>query len=358
MSVRTHFSAPRVLLAAFLLSLGTLFAASPALAAGPYGNGFYYIVQYGDTLGSIAARFGVSVQSIIAANQLGGRNPYVGGSLYMSGYMPNTSGYGSNFGAYGSSAYGSSAYGSSAYGSSSIYMVQPGDTLAGIAQRYGMPVYMLMAANHIYNPSFIYRGMRMYVTQYNYPSRNYRNTPIYIIRPGDTLSGIALRFGTTVYALMVSNNIPNPNLIFTGMRLVVPSYASSGYASPGYSSSGYGSGYGGYPPASGYPPPPPSGATPMPPAPGGAAAVSLMNIMYNPKSITVHAGTAVKWTNNDSGIVHTVTSGTPGAPSGTFDSGNLNSGQTFQFTFSSPGTFSYYCRIHGAIMTGTITVIP
>jgi LysM repeat protein len=341
MSVRTLLSAPRVLLAAFVLSLGTLFAASPALAAGPYGNGMYYVVQYGDTLSSIAARFGVPVESIIAANRLGGRNPYVGGSLYMpNAYVPYSNGYASNPGGYGNSG---------AYGPSSIYVVQPGDTLAGIAQRYGMPVYALTTANHIYNPNYIYAGMRMYVAHSSYPSgQTYGNAGTYVIRPGDTLSGIALRFGTTVYALMVSNNIPNPNLIFTGMRLVVPGYASNGYAP----------GNGGYPPAYGNATTPPPAGTPVPPAPGAMGAVSLMNIMYNPKAITVHAGTAIKWTNNDSGILHTVTSGTPGAPSGTFDSGNLNSGQTFQFTFSSTGTFSYYCRIHGAAMTGTVTVIP
>ncbi len=88
------------------------------------------------------------------------------------------------------------------------------------------------------------------------------------------------------------------------------------------------------------------------------AAVSLRNIAYNPKSIMVHVGTKVTWTNNDSGIPHTVTSGTPGAPSGTFDSGTLNSGNNFQFTFNTTGTFAYFCRIHGAAMTGTVTVVP
>jgi len=341
MLIRTLLAAPRVLLAAFVLSLGTLFAASPAFAAGPYGNGFYYVVQYGDTLSSIAARFGVPVQSIVSANRLGAHNPYVGGSLYMpNAYAPYVSSYASNAGAYDS-------YG--ANGSSSVYVVQPGDTLAGIAQRFGMPVYALAAANHIYNPNYIYAGMRMYVNNAYAPStQNYQNAKTYVIQAGDTLSGIALRLGMTVYALMVSNNIPNPNLIFTGMRLTVPSYASNSYPPAGA----------GYPPTYGYKTPQPPAATPMPPAPGTTAGVSLVNVMYNPKSITVHAGTAIKWTNNDSGILHTVTSGTPGAPSGMFDSGNLNSGQTFQFTFSSAGTFAYYCRIHGAAMTGTVTVIP
>lgn len=53
---------------------------------------------------------------------------------------------------------------------------------------------------------------------------------------------------------------------------------------------------------------------------------------------------------------HTVTGGAPGAPSGAFDSGNLNPGQNFQYTFKTPGTFAYFCRIHGASMTGVVIV--
>lgn len=90
---------------------------------------------------------------------------------------------------------------------------------------------------------------------------------------------------------------------------------------------------------------------------GGASAVALMNIAYNPNSITVRVGTTVNWTNNEtSAIQHTVTSGAPNSPSGAFDSGNLNPGQSFQFTFKTPGTFTYFCRVHGAAMTGTVVV--
>jgi len=165
MSVRALFSAPRGLLAGFVFALALL---SPAAthAAGPPTGGFYYVVQYGDTLDSIAGRFGVPVQSIVAANGLGRRYPYVGQSLYMSnGYAPS---YGSN----PSTAYGyTPSYGSNpstAYGSNTVYTVQPGDTLSGIAQRFGVPVYALGQANHLYNPNFIFAGMRLLVPRVNY----------------------------------------------------------------------------------------------------------------------------------------------------------------------------------------------
>jgi plastocyanin len=72
----------------------------------------------------------------------------------------------------------------------------------------------------------------------------------------------------------------------------------------------------------------------------------------NPKTISV--GTTVKWTNEDT-VPHTVTSdaGTPLA----FDSGVLSSGQNFSFIFSTVGTYSYSCAVHGKqSMSGVIVV--
>jgi len=61
---------------------------------------------------------------------------------------------------------------------------------------------------------------------------------------------------------------------------------------------------------------------------------------YSPSTITVRPGTLITWINNDS-AAHTVTSS-----QGLFDSGNLLTGQTFQFVFDRVGTFSYFCKIH------------
>jgi LysM repeat protein len=283
-----RFFAPRVLLAAFVFALGALLAPAAAHAAGPSTGGFFYTVQYGDSLESIAARYGVSVQAILQANGMYAPNMFVGRQVYMPAGYPSSGGYGT-----------------SANRVTVAYVVQPGDTLFGIAQRFGVSAFTLARLNNLFNPNFIFAGMRLIVPRAA-PAPTYQT---YLVRFGDSLSGIALRFGTSVYALMVANNIPNPNLIFAGMRLVLPIYSTNGYTPPSN----------GYPPANGYPTP---AVTATAPGPGTTtAAVSLMNIAYNPKSITVHVGTKVTWTNNDSGIPHTVTSGVPGAPSGAFDSG-------------------------------------
>jgi plastocyanin len=73
---------------------------------------------------------------------------------------------------------------------------------------------------------------------------------------------------------------------------------------------------------------------------------------YNPDNITVVIGVnnTVIWTNNDNGP-HTVT-----ASDGSFDSGNMNPGATFTYTFTTPGTYTYICTYH-TWMHGYVTVI-
>lgn len=74
------------------------------------------------------------------------------------------------------------------------------------------------------------------------------------------------------------------------------------------------------------------------------------NPSFVPASITVLKGTTVIWTNN--GVVsHTVTSDT-----GIFDSGIINPGKTFKYTFNNVGTFKYHCSPH-SFMHGTIKVV-
>lgn len=94
------------------------------------------------------------------------------------------------------------------------------------------------------------------------------------------------------------------------------------------------------------------------------ARVEMSLIAYRPPELAVAASTTVTWTQNDAGT-HTVTSGTvakqaSGAvktnPSGRFESGELERGETFEFTFDEPGSYEYFCDIHPATMQGRITV--
>ncbi|MGE5431986.1 MAG: plastocyanin/azurin family copper-binding protein [Syntrophomonadaceae bacterium] len=88
---------------------------------------------------------------------------------------------------------------------------------------------------------------------------------------------------------------------------------------------------------------------------GSTNQVVMQNSSFSPASLTVTAGTTVTWTNKDS-YDHTVTSGTPSAPDGKFDSGNIASNKTFSFKFDTKGTYNYYCKIHPEIMVGSVVV--
>jgi amicyanin len=72
----------------------------------------------------------------------------------------------------------------------------------------------------------------------------------------------------------------------------------------------------------------------------GPNEVAIQNMAFNPPSLTVKAGTSVKWTNLDPNT-HDVTSDT-----GIFQSGNLSNGQSYSYTFNQTGTYPYHCAIH------------
>jgi plastocyanin len=83
--------------------------------------------------------------------------------------------------------------------------------------------------------------------------------------------------------------------------------------------------------------------------------VTISNFKFDPKEVKVKAGTVVTWT--DSGGRHTVKS-----DDGSFDSGTLTAGGSYQHKFEKPGVYPYYCMFHGERggkdMAGVVTVEP
>ena len=109
------------------------------------------------------------------------------------------------------------------------YTVQRGDTLWGIARRYGTTIQEIAQVNGIQNVNLIFPGQVLRIhTNSNVPGSesNGVGKTYYTIKRGDTLWGISRRYGTTVQNLVSWNNIKNPNLIFPGQRLII--YGSSG----------------------------------------------------------------------------------------------------------------------------------
>lgn len=94
------------------------------------------------------------------------------------------------------------------------YVIQPGDTLSGIAQKYNTTVNALAKLNGISDPDKIYAGRTIRV-----PENGSSGPVYYTIRPGDTLSGIAQKYGATVSALTRLNGISDPDRIYAGDRI-------------------------------------------------------------------------------------------------------------------------------------------
>jgi spore coat assembly protein SafA len=98
------------------------------------------------------------------------------------------------------------------------YVVHQGDTLSGIAESFGVSLPALEAANpRITNPNLIFPGQVILIPV----------TPpapgTYVVQSGDTLSGIAEKFGVSLSALEAANpQVSDPNLIFPGQVLNLP----------------------------------------------------------------------------------------------------------------------------------------
>jgi tyrosinase len=192
------------------ISLQTLIAANPEITnpnlifpgqvlrtkAGvviPPTGGQTYIVQRGDTLRIIANRFGTTVDAILKLNpQITNANLiFVGQSIKLpEGVIIPPTG-------------------------DQTYIVQRGDTLRIIANRFGTTVTAILQLNpQITNPNLIFPGQVIRVRAGSPPTDGFQS---YIVQRGDTLRIIATRFGTTVQALLILNpQITNPNLIFPG----------------------------------------------------------------------------------------------------------------------------------------------
>src|SRR6266542_5109811 len=104
-----------------------------------------------------------------------------------------------------------------------VVVVQPGDTLVGLAARYGTSVSVIATLNDIANPDLIRAGQRIRVTVGRTVNARRTGNQHHVVRPGETLTSIAADFGTTIEAIAAANRLTDPSYVWAGRRLVIPS---------------------------------------------------------------------------------------------------------------------------------------
>lgn len=98
-------------------------------------------------------------------------------------------------------------------------VIEKGDTLSSIAIQYGTTVDRLIKLNNITNPNLIFAGNILLVPI----NDGKKQSVIYTVKKGDTLNSIAKIYGVTVQQLAYTNNIKNVNYIYVGQVLIIPS---------------------------------------------------------------------------------------------------------------------------------------
>ncbi|HLA65755.1 MAG TPA: LysM peptidoglycan-binding domain-containing protein [Candidatus Saccharimonadales bacterium] len=193
------FPALAILIAVIGLGLAVL----PAAAADKV-----IVVRAGDTLSELALEQGVSVAQLVALNGI--RDPsliYVGQRLRIRADAPP------------------------AAVRPRVHRVVAGENLTGIASRYGTTIAAIVAANSIRNPSYLRVGQNLIIPGVHgsrAPSATAAPTALlHVVAPGENLTLIAGRYGTTIAAIVAANSISNPSYLRLGQHLAIPAAAGT-----------------------------------------------------------------------------------------------------------------------------------
>jgi LysM repeat protein len=108
------------------------------------------------------------------------------------------------------------------------YTVQAGDTLSALAVRYRSTIHAIVQANKLVNPHYIYVGQVLVIPT---SGADIPTTGVYYtVRAGDTLAGIAYHYGVSYWPIVQANNLSNPSLIYVGQTLFIPGAIESATA--------------------------------------------------------------------------------------------------------------------------------
>ncbi|TDA70531.1 MAG: LysM peptidoglycan-binding domain-containing protein [Clostridia bacterium] len=182
------------------LRIGMIICIPVPPVPGPCPGGFLYTVEAGDTFFSLARRFGIAVEALIAANP--GVDPdklFVGQQVCIPAPSPSPPCPGDT------------------------YTIQAGDTFSSLARRFGTTIEALRAANPGVDPDRLQVGQVICLPPGIPGPIPCPGGTIYLVRPGDTLASLGRRFGVPLPRLIEANpHLVNPNQLQVGEPICIP----------------------------------------------------------------------------------------------------------------------------------------
>ena len=106
--------------------------------------------------------------------------------------------------------------------STGVHVVQRGETLGHIAQRYNVSIASLTATNGIPNPDKIYAGQRLIIPGAGGATVQASGPVTHVVQRGENLFRISMQYNVKMSSIVSANSIANPNSIYAGQRLVIP----------------------------------------------------------------------------------------------------------------------------------------
>jgi LysM repeat protein len=191
-----------------------LIAGAPAGAGADEGR---HTVRSGETLSEIAAANRLSVRDLAAANAITNPDRVIIGQVLV---IP----------------------GAAATPATVVHVVGPGETLSGIAARYGTTTRALADANGIRNSNLVRIGARLTVPAGTGQTSSgaAATSTTHTVARGETLGGIASRYRTSVGAIVSANSLSRPDVIQIGQQLAIPAGSGAGGGGGAGGTSAYG----------------------------------------------------------------------------------------------------------------------